>query len=362
MSVKARILMVALSCALILGACTAPASQSAPTFTANELLILLPNAHKLAMYDPTTNKVTGQVDLGGFAMDYARAPNGKVYIPLQGTPGHPQALIAVLDGRTGKIATIKSPAGGLDFITITKDGTAFIRSGLVTERGSTVVVLDTNTDKILGTVGLPGAVQRLVALSDTEAMVPVTLQPGGNVYVIDKSLGNLKPLFPFKLEPFAPGQIIMKPNARIMYAMYSGLPAAAQERRQQLKPLISDERLLETHIDVWDLSTFKLVRRIFLTIPSAQNMVLAPDGLLYVGHLDMSGTSPIAKISAVNPESGAIKEIDTVKNPISLGIHKQHLYIASHDQPVVEWLALDGTGATGRITLDGVPALAPLSD
>jgi len=133
-----------------------PQSKNIPD---NPQYILLPGQSKLVLVDDAGNDYTS-IDIGRPATDYALAPNGKVYIPLEEEPGARESFVGIFDPKSLKFSKIRSSLVGLDLITVTNDGTAYIRSGMMTKQGALIQVIDTKTDSMVGTLTLPGAVHR----------------------------------------------------------------------------------------------------------------------------------------------------------------------------------------------------------
>lgn len=324
------------------------------------LVVLLPRELKAVLVDPDTQQVVSEYDLGRPAFDYVVAPNEKVYMPLQGLPNKQNGLVAVLDRKTGKLTEIQSPVPSLDLVAVTSGGTAFVRSLFVTDKGSHILAIDTNTDRVLGTVTMPGMVSQVSPYSESEVLVSVNFPQLGNVYVVDKELGDPSPLFPAPLEPWAPNTIILKPGTSTAYFLYCGLSKAATERRAVVTSYISDPKLLEPHVEVWDLQTRKMTKRIFLTVPSPQNMVLGPDGMLYLSHIGMDGT-PVRQISILDPDSGVIKTHETVLDPSTLAIQSGKVYVASNREHIVDVLDLNGLSRITQVQLEAVPTVGKQS-
>jgi hypothetical protein len=350
-----RKMVISLLVGLMLIGCT----KKGPIAPSQSVWVILPQQLELVAVDPDQHKVMAQVKLDQTAIDYAQAPNGKIYIPLHGKPGDRKTVIQVLDPSSGDTKNVKVPMSG-DLITITPNGTAFVRTGTVTDKGSVVLVLDTGSDRVLRTITLPGLVHRMVNFSANQVMIPATNPRGygGNVYLVDDTDAIPRPLFPFDLMPFAPAQVIIGTDHRMGYFMYNGIPVQSTERRAELSKHVSAE-LLEPHIDVWDLQTLKLLRRIQLHLPSAQNMTLASDGNLYVGHLDLTSANPVHEISIVDPESGAVRELETIPNPFSVAAKGEYLYVASRSEPLMEIIHIPDLRKVGRVTFQGPPAIPP---
>jgi len=68
--------------------------------------------------------------------------------------------------------------------------------------------------------------------------------------------------------------------------------------------------------------------------------------------------STVNKISVVNPDDGSAEGIDTLVNPVYLGIHGSYLFVTSQNTPEVEILTLPDLENRHRLKL-GSPAIVP---
>lgn len=365
---------LALFCYCLLVGCTerlTPPSATGP-INDNLVLVLLPYEGMLAAVDPDRRQVVRKITLGKFAADYAVAPNGKVYIPLHDDPGDRQSFVAVVNRQTGALTRIPVKLGSLDYLAITADGTAFIRTGSIPDTnpdGMLVLLADTHTDRVLGTVEFTGIVNEftgivndLAPFSETETMVSVTRANGlgGNVYIIDRTMDPPRALFPADLEPWAPGRVVVGRDRRTLYGLYSGLLPADKEWWKKQHPQLED-RLLDAHIDVWDLTGPRLVRRIFLSTPSVFDLEVGPDGTLYVGHDGSATTGPVPYISVVNPETGDVRQVSTARDPHSLRAASGRLYVSSRTDKVVEIFRLPSLQKEGEVRFASSPRTPPLA-
>lgn len=330
----------------------------------NLAFVLLPQQTSLAVIDINSKRAIKQFELNQLAISYAMTADGKVILPLKEMDNHNSPRIETIDRRTGQLSIATSKLEAIDLITLAADGTAFIRSAEANKQGALqIMALNTKTMDTTGIVSFQGMIHEMAALPHRGVLVSVS-DPGGtgggNLYVLENPNEQPKKLFPFSLSPFAPNQFLLGNAGHIAYFLYSGIPMVAKERREQLLSTVSDERLLNAHIDIWDLDSFQLQKRIYLGLPSAQNMVLGREQTLYVGHSDV-GVSALHQISVVNTQTGEVREIDTVDDPASLQILGEHLLVASYRKSVMEVFHLPDLKSQGTINLDGPAILPPLS-
>lgn len=271
--------------------------------------------------------------------------------------------MAVLDRTTGKLEKLLVQAWAMTELTITGDGTAYIVTGMIPKEsdGQFILLLDTYSNKALGLVPLPGTVKRPVALSEDRVLVPVNRpqRMGGNVYVVDREMGKPTKLFPTDLLPTAPDQIIVDAAGQTAYLLWGG--EIDEYSRSRFKDLLPDPRLLDPRIEVWDLPSMNLVRRIHLTPPATRTMVLSPSGQLFVGHGAEQGQAPVSHISVVDPGTGSVTRLQTVFDPAFVQVHGDYLYVASNLGLAVEVFRLNGLASMGQMAFPSNPFIPPMS-
>ncbi|GMX63937.1 hypothetical protein Elgi_04240 [Paenibacillus elgii] len=323
-----RYFMIVSLILVVLAGCSDPIKDTEP-IGENKKLVVHPFTRSLSVVDTEKFDIVRTIPLGRFVIDYATAPNGKIYIPLHDDKGDKESYVAVLDPKTGSLKKIPNQYGSEDFITITKDGTAFIRTGIFKNvKDNHTLLIDTETDQVIGSVLIPGAWTRMERFSDTQVIVGVNNPENGtegNVYIVDRN--KAVPIFPESLHPRAPFEIRYNSESGTAYFLYNGVVDEPLKQRYMTKT--TDMRTLEAHIDVWNLKTLTRINQIYLPFPRPSSMVLDSRGLLYVGNWDVSPNEPVNHVLVVNPTSGQVRQVETVRNPESVHIDKDRLYVGS---------------------------------
>lgn len=297
-----------------------------------------------------------------WAADYAMAPNGDVYIPLFRDPGDKETYLAILERKTGALKKIASPISTMSNLIITSDRTAFITTGAMPTGtdGQYILLLDTETDKFLERLALPGTVGRGMAYSGDSVLIPVNgpNNIGGNLYLLKRGQAPV-PFLATELEPRAPDHVVRKPGTSLAYFLFQGEPDEASKERFEGR--LSDPRLLDPHLEVWDLDARQMVRRIYLQPPATPVMVRTPDGRLVVAHFAVGSQLPVSHVSVVDPETGGVETLKTVLDPSSLQVHGQNLYVASGREPVLEIFHLPDLQSLGLVSFETRPVLSPVT-
>ncbi|WP_010492331.1 YncE family protein [Paenibacillus elgii] len=323
-----RYFMIVSLTLLILAGCSDPIKDTEP-IGENMKLVVHPFTRSLSVVDTEKFEIIRTIPLGRFVIDYATAPNGKIYIPLHDDKGDKESYVAVLDPKTGSLKKIPNQYGSEDFITITKDGTAFIRTGIFTNvKDNYTLLMDTESDQVIGTVMIPGAWTRMERFSDTQVIVGVNNPENGtegNVFIVDRN--KAVPIFPESLHPRAPFEIRYNFESGTAYFLYNGVVDEPLKQRYMTKT--TDMRTLEAHIDVWNLKTLTRIKQIYLPFPRVSSMVLDSRGMLYVGNRDVSPNEPMKHVLVINPSSGHIRQLETVRSPESVHIDNDRLYVGS---------------------------------
>jgi len=299
-----------------------------------------PRPGALIVIDIDAQQIIGKIPLKELpAPAIAVAPNGKVYVPIEGGLGVGSNIVTVYDPKTRIVKNIS--VGRIPYdLTITPEGKAYVLNQEGGHHG-TISIIDTQTDRVIKTVDV--------------GLMPwaVTASPDGHwVYVTREDPGYI-PGKPFMFDPNprsdepepAPATIAVIDTqkdevVRIVGLREGSAPQALAYAYKKLYIALTSARIDPDPMDtkrapgkaviVLDPKSFKVIKRI--PVPANPwRMALAPNGKLYVGHryLGYEGDD-YRKLTVIDTRSDqVIKIIDVGGEVEGLGMaNSTRLYVS----------------------------------
>ncbi|MCR8644873.1 hypothetical protein NV379_19655 [Paenibacillus sp. N1-5-1-14] len=317
--------------------------------TENERIVLLPFQEKLSILNTKNLEVSKNILLGKTAIDYAIAPNGKIYIPLLNSPGDKSSYIAVLNAKTGEMSTIQSPYNNLGSISITNDGIAFVQTGF-SRGGNTLelLIIDTVKDQVSGTVSMPGPHESLTLLNKNQILASIAVGDSKGVYSIDSQIRNAELLIDMKNKPQGPSYMMVdKRNNDIVYFLFNGVSTTETKTREELLKRY-EMKDLDPHLMIWNLKEKKQIKQINFKQNFPKNMAIDDNGNIYIGH-----SSDTSVFTVIDINKNSVREVNSVYKPLSVFIENNKLFVGGFGTHEMDIFQLPDLEKIQTISFDG---------
>lgn len=281
---------------IIVSGCNQVRAAPIPTHPAYAISVGSAQPARLEVIDTDLRKIVHETSLSDFpGPSIAIAPNGKVYVPIQGSAGATGKTVAIYtpgDYQAKEVRVGNDPWA----VVASPDGKVYVMNQDGGHHGS-LSVLDSKTDQVIRTIDI-GLMPQSMAISDNGRWLYVARDDPN--YLYGKPFGFDSHPRPDEPPP-APVTIAVVDTLEASVIKIVGLregsfPRALVWTANKLYVALGSSQVdpdpkstagmpLGKTVLVLEASTLKVLKRIEVPPRPTHRMVLAPNGKLYLGHL-----------------------------------------------------------------------------